>query len=58
MKQLVLGSFDMTWMTNFALILFFSLFIGMLIWIFRRSSKELYSRVEQIPLEEGFKNER
>jgi cbb3-type cytochrome oxidase subunit 3 len=34
-------------------LLFFFIFLGALLWVFRRGSKEFYARLANIPLEEG-----
>lgn len=49
MKAEVLAHFHLTWMTCAALILFFSLFVGTLIWIFRRGSTDYYKNAAQLP---------
>ena len=58
MKQVVLAGFNWTQLTEFALVLFFMLFAGMLIWIFRKDSNSIYKEAENMPLrEEGEHNE-
>lgn len=49
MKQTVLEGFNWIYLTNFALVLFVSLFLGMLIWIFRKESKEVYREAADMP---------
>jgi cbb3-type cytochrome oxidase subunit 3 len=52
MKQQVLALFPHIGVTGFALVLFFGLFIGMLIWVFRKSSRGLYDELSRLPLEQ------
>ena len=55
MKQLVLTQFDMPVLTVIALMIFVSIFVGMLFWVFRRNSKGLYETMGNIVFEEGAK---
>ncbi len=52
MIQQVLRNFPHIWLTVLGLVLFFSVFIGALLWINRRSAAALYQEVERYPLEE------
>lgn len=52
MKRLALESFPMTEWTCFALVLFFVLFVGILIWVYRKGSKEIYHHEENLPFQE------
>ena len=59
MKQIVLAGFDWTILTNIALVLFLSLFVGMLFWVFRKDSNNIYQEAANMPLaEEGENHER
>ena len=59
MKQVVLAGFNWTSLTNFALVLFLGLFIGMMIWVFRKDSKDIYREASSMPFaEEGENNEK
>lgn len=53
MKQVGLTYFSDTFITSLGLLIFLVFFIGMLIWVHRRSSTELYQYLEQLPLHEG-----
>lgn len=34
-------------------LMFLALFLGALVWVFRRGSKQFYQKLSQLPLEEG-----
>lgn len=51
MKSQVLNNFDLQWLTVTAFVLFLVFFVAMVLWTFRRGSKELYNSVRVIPLE-------
>lgn len=53
MKAEVLANFQWMYLPVFALILFLALFIGVIFWILRRDSKQVYSEASQLPLNEG-----
>ena len=55
MKTLVLANFHLLPLTCVALVLFFTVFTGMLVWVFRKSSKELYAGIAALPLNEDKK---
>ena len=58
MKSQVLSNWDIPWLPNLVLLMFFTIFIIMLIMIFRKESKQLYKKASQLPLEEdGVSNE-
>lgn len=58
MKQSVLAGFDWTILTNLALIIFLSLFIGILFWVFRKGSSKIYQKASNVPFaSEGEKYE-
>ena len=52
MKRQVFENFDLTILPSIGMILFLSVFLGMVIWVFRRNSKQIYNEMSQIPLEE------
>ncbi len=52
MKRQVFENFDLTILPSIGMILFLSVFLGMVIWVFRKNSKQIYSEMSQIPLEE------
>jgi cbb3-type cytochrome oxidase subunit 3 len=52
MIQRVLSHYSLTSLTDAGLILFFSVFIGALIWTLRKKNSNLYKYLEQLPLEE------
>jgi cbb3-type cytochrome oxidase subunit 3 len=49
--SLALQDFPYLGLTIAALILFFVIFIGVLIWVFRPGSKRTYKQIENLPLE-------
>ena len=53
MKSTVLANWNMPLLSSFALLLFVSVFAGVLFLIFRKNSKDLYNNVSQMPLNEG-----
>jgi cbb3-type cytochrome oxidase subunit 3 len=53
MKQQGLAYFSDTYLTSIGLLIFFVFFAGMLVWVHRKNSKDLYSYLEQLPLNEG-----
>lgn len=53
MKQEGLKFFTDTHLTAMGLLIFFLFFVGVLIWVYRKSSTEIYSHMEQIPLKDG-----
>ncbi len=57
MKQQVLAGFEFISLTNFALCLFFFLFVSMLIWIFRKGSSQYYKNVSEDILNDEVKCE-
>ena len=50
MKQSVLAGFDWTILTNIALLIFLTLFIGIVIWVFRKDSSKIYQEASSVPL--------
>ncbi|MGZ3769977.1 MAG: cbb3-type cytochrome oxidase subunit 3 [Bdellovibrio sp.] len=53
MKQEALSYFTDTYLTALGLLIFFGFFVGVLIWVYRKSSTELYTQLEQLPLKGG-----
>jgi cytochrome c oxidase cbb3-type subunit IV len=51
MKQHVLSFFPMKSLPMIGLILFLVLFVGVLIWVFRRNSDQFYKKMGQMPLD-------
>ncbi|NCN26531.1 cbb3-type cytochrome c oxidase subunit 3 [bacterium] len=43
----------MPWLTSLACVLFVVVFVGMLLWTFRKGSTKLYEECGHIPLEDG-----
>ena len=52
LKSIVLSNFDHPWMPISVLLLFFGLFVGVIWWVMRKESKNLYDEVEQLPLQD------
>ncbi|MGE5085421.1 MAG: cbb3-type cytochrome oxidase subunit 3 [Bacillota bacterium] len=53
MKQDGLKFFTDTHLTSIGLMIFFLFFVGVMIWVYRRNSKEIYQSMEQLPLNDG-----
>lgn len=53
MIQRVLSHIRLTELTCFGLILFMGVFLGALIWVFRKGSTDFYTSMESIPFNEG-----
>lgn len=53
MKQEGLRFFTDTHLTAMGLLIFFLFFVSVLFWVYRKSSSELYNRLEQMPLKDG-----
>ncbi|MNT14842.1 Cbb3-type cytochrome oxidase component FixQ [compost metagenome] len=53
MKQEGLQYFTDTHLTAIGLLIFFLFFVGVLLWINRKSAKSFYSKMEQVPLNDG-----
>ena len=51
MKQEVLANFPYTWLTVVGFFLFLSVFIGMIIWVFKKDSKKHFDNCSRIPFE-------
>lgn len=50
MKQQVLAYFPMKSLPLIGLILFLVLFVGILIWVYRRGSDQFYKKMGELPL--------
>jgi cbb3-type cytochrome oxidase subunit 3 len=53
MKQEVLSNFEWIYLSVFGLLLFLTLFLGMLAWIWRKDSKKTYEEASRLPFQEG-----
>ena len=53
MKQLGLSFFTDIHLTVIGLILFFSVFIGVTLFVYRKNSESVYKKISQLPLEES-----
>ena len=53
MKSLVLSQWNFPLLPTMALMIFFLLFVGVIWWVNRNENKEIYKKLEQLPLEEG-----
>ena len=52
MKKETLEHFQDVHLTQIAMIIFMAVFVAVVIWIWRRSSGDMYSYLERLPLEE------
>jgi cbb3-type cytochrome oxidase subunit 3 len=52
MLSQAVSTFPMVWMTCIGLLLFMGVFIGVLAWVHRRGSAELYQKLAAAPLAE------
>lgn len=52
MKAEVLSMFHMPWLTSLGLLIFFSLFVGMLVWVTRPGRQPLYEHLSRLPFSE------
>ena len=57
MKSQVLSQFNIPMLPVIALILFTTLFAGVVWWVTKKSNRERYEQAAQIPLSEGEKHE-
>lgn len=53
MKQEALKFFTDTQLTAAGLMIFFLFFVGVLFWVYRKSSTEIYAHLEKVPLNDG-----
>lgn len=51
MMSQVLSHFHLPWLTCIALLIFFTFFVSMLFWVFRKNGKPVYQYIENLPLE-------
>lgn len=51
MKSAFLAHYGLGYLNCFAMLLFLAIFIGALIWVYRRSGKEYYRYMENLPLQ-------
>ncbi len=51
MKQLVLSNWNIPMLPTIALLLFASIFLGVIWWVSRKESRELYKKIERLPLD-------
>ena len=52
MMKEALSHFPLPIFTVVGLLIFFTFFVGVLFWVYRRGSTDVYNQVSQIPLEE------
>ena len=52
-----LANLHWSWLPVISMGLFFGVFLGVLIWVYRKESKQVYHYMENLPLEEGAHNE-
>ena len=57
MKSEVLSQFTHIWLPSFALIIFVSVFVVMLMYVWRKSANEVFEVAENLPFDEGKKDE-
>ena len=55
MKAEVLSKFTEIWLPSAVLLLFLSVFLIMLVYVFKKSSKQTFDTVENLPFDEGQK---
>ncbi len=53
MKSLVLSSFDMTYLPTIGFFLFLAVYLGALLWTFRKFGKKHYQEIAKSALNEG-----
>jgi cbb3-type cytochrome oxidase subunit 3 len=53
MKQEALKAFTDTQLTAAGLVIFFCFFVGVLLWVNRKGSKNFYNKMGNLPLNEG-----
>jgi cbb3-type cytochrome oxidase subunit 3 len=49
--KLVLAGYKLISLNCFAMVLFFMVFTGALLWVYRKSGKEFYKYMENLPLQ-------
>jgi len=53
MKQIVLANINSPLLPMLGLALFIALFVGILLWIYRKDSNEHYKTMENLPMNDG-----
>lgn len=53
MKQELLSQFPAPMAVGLALFIFLTVFVGLLLWVFRKGSSKVYSDIEKLPLDDG-----
>lgn len=51
MMSRTLSQFHLPWLTCIGLALFFTVFLGALLWVYRRGSAQVYESASRIPLD-------
>ena len=51
MKKIALENFPFTSLTAAALLLFFVVFVGVVLWVYRPGSRRTYNHIEKFPLD-------
>lgn len=51
MKSEFLAGYGLTYLNCFAMLLFLAVFTGALLWVYRKSGKEYYRYMEELPLQ-------
>lgn len=51
MKSEFLANYGLSYLNCFAMILFLAIFVGALIWVYRKSGKDHYRYMENLPLQ-------
>lgn len=52
MKSLAFQNFNDQMLTSLGLLIFFTFFVGLLFWVYRKNSKTLYKKLETTPLDD------
>lgn len=55
MKSEVMSKFTEIWLPSTALILFISIFLIMLFYVFKKTTKQKFETIENLPFDEGKK---
>jgi cytochrome c oxidase cbb3-type subunit 4 len=53
MKSQVLSQFNLTFFPIAGFLIFFLIFVGMLIWIYRKDAKRVYQEAQLLPFNDG-----
>ncbi len=51
MKQEAFSYFTMGYLNVIAMLIFMSVFVGVIFWIYRKSSQSYYQKISRLPLE-------